>query len=314
MLSGCGVSQSPIGAHYTTYSTPGPSNALAVTRAATLSRGWLSPEAKSVEPLIYVADDNRIWIFPEDGARDRPSPIGLITDGVTSAYGLFVDRHRNLYVANWHDKNVEMYRPGSLTPYRVYTDSLTAPLYEVVNRQGDLFVGNGGGGTVTEFLAGSTKAHRVVQTDGNEADGMDIDGFGNLYVAYRNGYSNAGVDRFSPDLRYRRNLGISLVQPQGLLVTHSGDILVVETNYSNAVDEFLPGQKTPKLRLVPPEVLTELALDHQDHKIFASSLANAVYAAAFPLRADDSFNLVLALQLYSSASVQGLALSNGQRF
>jgi hypothetical protein len=300
-------------APFTTYPSPYPGGDLTLARTAPSGRGWLSPAATNGQPLLYMADGTQIWIFPEESGG-HVSPIGKITNGVTSAYGLFVDRYRNLYLTNWLNNTVEMYPPGSLNPSRVYTNSLDRPLYAVVNHQGNLYVGNGTGGQVTEFLAGSTTPRRVAQSDGTEADGMDFDRHGNLYVAYRNG-SGAGIDRFSPDLQRRRNLGISLVQPQGVIVTHSGAIFVVETDYGNALDKFLPGQQTPEVRLIPPHVLTQLALARADRTLYASSLANAVYSTAFPFDASSSLNLVLALgDLGGGYAAQGMALSNGQRF
>lgn len=300
-------------AAFTTYPSPYPGAGLTLTRSAPSGRGWLSPAATNGQPLLYIADGTQIWIFPEEGGG-RLSPVGKITNGVTSAYGLFVDRYRNLYLTNWLSNTVEMYPPGSLNPSRVYTNSLDRPLYAVVNHQGNLYVGNGTGGTVIEYLAGSTTPRRVAQSDGTEADGMDFDRRGNLYVAYRNG-SGAGIDRFSSDLQHRRNLGISLVQPQGLIVTHSGAIYVVETDYGNALDKFLPGQQTPEVRLIPPYVLTQLALARADRTVYASSLANTAYSTAFPFDASSSLDLLLALgDLGGGYDAQGMALSNGQRF
>jgi len=293
-----------------TYPSPGPVPNLTSSRGAASRRGWLSPAATSGQPLLYVADGAQIWIYSE---LSGGSPIGEITSGVSSAYGLFVDRYRNLYLTNWYGNTVEMYPPGSLYPSREYRASLSRPLYAVVNHQGNLFVGNADTGTVVEFLAGSTTARRVAQSDGTEADGMDFDRHGNLYVAYRNTYG-AGIDRFSPDLQHRRNLGISLVQPQGLIVTHSGAIFVVETDYGSALDKFLPGQQTPEFRFVPPNVLTELALARDDRTLYASSLADAVYSMTFPLATNSPFGLVLSVGSYGYPIVQGMALSNGQRF
>jgi streptogramin lyase len=277
-------------------------------------RGWLSDAARSGEPLIYVADGNQVLLYAEDG--DRNAPIGSITDGVTSAYGLYVDREGDLYVANWQENNVEKYKPGTLQPWITYSSGLNGPFYEVVDRQGDLYVSNAGNGTVTEYVRGSTTAQRTAQTEGNQADGMDLDHEGNLYVAWRNNYG-AGIDEFSSDLKHRKSLGISLVQPQGLLVRRSGEIIVVETDYASAIEEFAPGKKSPKLVLKPPQVLTEIAIARPGHTLFASSISNAVYTTSYPLRAADAFQLKILVD-YSSYgsydSVQGIALSNGQTF
>jgi hypothetical protein len=77
-----------------------------------------------------------------------------------------------------------------------------------------------------------------------------------------------GVDEFSPDLKHRKDLGISLYQPQGLLATRSGAILVVETGSNSAIEEFAPREKTPKVVLGPPGVLTEIAIDHSRYALW----------------------------------------------
>ena len=80
--------------------------------------GWLSKEAVSGKHVIYVANDDEITIFPHHGRN--PGPIGEITDGISYAYGLFVDQALNLYVCNAGKNTVTVYPPGQTTPSFTY--------------------------------------------------------------------------------------------------------------------------------------------------------------------------------------------------
>jgi hypothetical protein len=112
------------------------------------AHGWLSPAAKNTAQLIYVADNDSVLIFAE--SKHGPDVVGTITDGVSGAYGLCVDRHHNLYVVNSSNGTVTVYPMGSVTPSMTYT-GLDGPKYPIVDHDGNLFVSNGKG-TAVEFL------------------------------------------------------------------------------------------------------------------------------------------------------------------
>jgi len=117
-------------------------------------RGWISAAAKSGR-VVYVAANARVLIFPERGRN--PQPVGEITDGISSAYGLCIDSAGNLYVANQSNNTVTKYARGSISPLATYSQDLDRPLYPIVDAQGDLFVRAscvGGCGTGT-WSAGS---------------------------------------------------------------------------------------------------------------------------------------------------------------
>ncbi|MGC2407064.1 MAG: hypothetical protein WA431_11710 [Candidatus Cybelea sp.] len=84
------------------------------------------------------------------------------------------------------------------------------------------------GGTVVDYLSGSTNAYRVLQTSGAEADGVDFDSQGNLYVAYRTSdRKRHSIEEFAPGSTHGKVLGMTLNEPQGLIVDNRGNILVV---------------------------------------------------------------------------------------
>ena len=74
---------------------------------------------------MYVAAGNEVLLYSLQGG----SPIGVISDGVAEAYGLFVDAASNLYVCNQKGSSVTVYPPGQTTPSFKYSQGLSRPLY-----------------------------------------------------------------------------------------------------------------------------------------------------------------------------------------
>lgn len=281
-----------------------------------LTLGWLSSAAKkAASPVIYVSSYNHgIQIFPEHGKLQ--SPIGMISFG---AYGLYLDRHHNLYAANRGLAIVNVYREGSTAPSLTYREGLIDPLYPIVDKHGNLFVGNGDergpSGTVVEYLSGSTKPYRILQTPGDEVDGMDFDLQGNLYVAYRTFgiYTNPGsIEEFPPNSSQGRILGMTINAPQGLVVDKKGNIVVVETDYSTGIYLFPAGQTSPSLEVPMPynDTPAQLAIREKENKLFVTGL-DAFYVTDYPFDTKTMFSVKDEPEGFLSG---GIALSNGQTF
>jgi len=277
--------------------------------------GWLSPPAQS-GPLMYVADDGgEVYIYPESGYNQ--SPIGMITSGINGTWGLYVDQNGNLYAANTGNNTVTVYPPGSIDPSATYSQDLNRPLYPIVDGSGNLWVSNANNGTVVEYRAGSTNPYQVLQTLGVEADGMDFDQQGNLYVAYRTTDGVDSIEKFIPGSTQGQTLGMTLNQPQGVIVDRRGNVLAVETGgpTKRRIDDvlvFSPGANTPKFTLKLPKgaVPNQLAITADESLLFVASWTNgAVYVTGYPLRKRSSWTVLDDVQ-----GAYGIALSNGQVF
>lgn len=261
--------------------------------------GWLHTKNASGS-LIYVAAGRQVNIFPESG--DNPAQIGKITDHVNGAYGLFVDGNRDLYVAN--STTITSYHPGDLHPWIVYSDT-ASPLYVVKDHGGRLYAANRNG-TVTEYPPLKTTPDRVLQTPGVEADGINIDDAGNLYVAYRNG-TNGSIEKFRPNSIKGRILGMQLDQPQGLQLDHSGNILVVESG-KEVVDIFPPGSTSPSQIVQAGDGVTQVVLREAGDNMYVSNFANGnIYISHYP---PGEFQVKID---GAGGGVQGMALSNEER-
>ena len=263
-------------------------------------------QSARIRPVIYVAAGGEVWVFPE---APNSVPIYAIGNGVSDPYGLNTDARGNLYVVNYGNSTVTMYRAGAIAPSATYSQSLNRPLYSVVDSGGNLFVTNSGDGAVIEYVGANPNQTKVLDTNGIEADGIDFDRSGNLYVAYRTAQGNASIEKFAPNHVMGQTIGMRLDEPQGLVVTRTGAILVVETGRLNRIAEFARGSKSPDQAIPVAHTPVEIAITNRQNRIFVSTLTGNLYTAAFPLKTPN-----LTQELYSGYGTQGIALSNGQHF
>jgi serine/threonine-protein kinase len=241
--------------------------------------GWLSPAAGK-DATLEVAQNDRVAIFPKAGSDT--TPIGIITDGVSGAYGLFVDAARDLYVVNAGNNTVTVYPPGATSPSVTYSKKLHRPLYCVVDASSTLYVGNADGGDVVEYAAGSTEPMMTIQTPGSEADGLAIDGSGNLYVAYRGGSSKWSVERFAPGAKHGKVLHIVLNQPQELAIDDDGRLLATETGGTDTIDVFPPGHVLPSRKIALSAAPTQIVFGDRNKHLYISTLGDQVLAMHYP--------------------------------
>lgn len=316
VIGACSSAGAPTGPSAGSASAPAPDTSPAVSAPrAPKQSGWISPAAKSGR-VVYVADDSQILIFPQ--GPHNPPPSGQITDGVESAYGLCVDRYGNLYVANQYSDSVTVYPPGSTQPSQTYSQGLARPLYPAVDSGQNLWVSNADNGTVVEYKHGTTTIKQTIQTPGVEADGLDFDVQGNLYVAYRTSSRGTGsIEEVNPHTGAGTVLGMTLNQPQAVVVTNEGTILAVETGGTDRVDVFPPGYQTPTLEVGLSKVPTQLAITSHQNLLFVSSFSKGrVYSSPYPLRNPNGSpnRLHEKIDVGNYGIVQGMALSDGQVF
>jgi hypothetical protein len=241
-----------------------------------------------------------VKIFPESGFN--PAQIGAITEGISNSYGLFVDENRDLFVANL--ATIAAYHPGGLSPYIVYKDR-ARPMYVVKDHDGRVYAANGDG-TITEYPPRQTRPDRTIHTPGVEADGINLDDSGNLYVAYRDSSGMGSVEKFRPNSRRGRILGMQLDQPQGLQLDHLGNILVVDTG-KDVVDIFPPGSQTPSQVVAAGFGVTQVVLREAGNNMYVSDWNNGIVSIShYP---PGKFQP----KIETNDGMQGIALSNEER-
>jgi len=284
------------------------------------SPGWLAPRAhgNTSVPLLYVSVEGSNEVFIYDEFAYDQSPIGKISAGVKTPWGLYVDKAGGLYVAN--AGTVTVYPAGSIYPSLTYSKDLCRPFYSMVDGEGNVFIANGrscgsNNATVVEFPPGSTTPSQILQTPGVEVDGIDIDPQGNLDVAYRK-RGLGSIERFAPGSSQGQILGMKVHQPQGLIVDNNGNIIVVDTSAkTRCLEVFAAGKLRPHVRLRLPDSgdPNQIAMTQDQSKIFVASFNNGtVYATGYPITKASTWTEVESLGYGND--VQGVALSNGQVF
>ncbi|MBV9028473.1 MAG: hypothetical protein JO311_07620 [Candidatus Eremiobacteraeota bacterium] len=245
----------------------------------------------SGQRLLYIGDDDvgAVNVYPLTGPNQKQ--IGSITMGVKGPWGLSVDRNNALYVANSGNGTVTVYPYGSSAASMTYSKGVHRPLYALADSTGHVFVsgfesGDHHRGHVVEYNAG-TNVPIANALLGGEVDGIALDSQGNLYAAYRHkGSNNASIAEFGPGLSNKRNLGMTINQPQGLLVDNAGNIVVVESA-ADTIEVFPPGATTPSVTLVfstaRGQNLAQLAMQDSETTLWVSSEAGNVYSMPYPL-------------------------------
>ena len=261
-----------------------------------------------------------VYNYPQSPANSPP--IGIIgsSQGVNEPWGLHVGPGLTLYVTNWGTNNVTAYYNRKYkSPNATYSDSVNRPMYVVVDEHENLYISNANTGAVVEYPKGSTTHSVTLQTGtasapGVEADGMDFDQSGNLYVAYRTQYNSAGgsVEEFAPGSTTGTILGMSLNQPQGLIVDKSGNISVAETGGTNRIDYFPVGTITPSLTIPIPETPGEMALTQFYAWVYLSAEGGDIYKMAYPFTASTQLQVLDTLP--SGSEPQGVAISPNHQF
>ncbi len=201
---------------------------MGVPQPAHRTGGWLSPQAKKAEHLIYVSDflANDVEIYPAKGSN--PKPIGEITDGIDGPEGSFVDKHGDLFVTNVTNQTVTMYKKGSTTYSLQYT-GFAYPTNVTVDAKGTVYVADLVGEKVVEFSKGSTRPKLTI--DISYPQGVAIDSNDNLYVEYNAGAHGGGpgdVNEFAPGSSSGENLNLPIVWGAGDAIDGKNDIVTAD--------------------------------------------------------------------------------------
>ncbi len=210
--------------------------------------------------LVYVTSyNNSVYIY--DQTHNAGIPCGQIT-GVTNPQGLFVDKHRNLWVAIAGDcknqfSSVLEFAPGGRTPIKTLTDPAgSASDVAVDNASATVYVTNffdythgcvsGKNGAVEVYAGGSTTpTGTLTDPHMNYAFNDAVDDRGNLYVTYLelNGPTGKGrIDEWLAGTGSPTDLGITLQAPGGIATTSNGALLVCDQ--SVACGDFAAGSTT----------------------------------------------------------------------
>ena len=123
--------------------------------AGSTSMGLALPQQANVTPfagglagtphVLFVAGlGSDVGIYTNSLYAKNPSPMGTLSQGITRAQGLWVDRHGVLYVSNnTTPPSIVEYQPGASAPFKTITVGLYTPGFIAVYPGGNLYVNDG---------------------------------------------------------------------------------------------------------------------------------------------------------------------------
>ena len=157
------------------------------------------------------------------------TPIG---SGFSYPYGVAVDAHGDVFVADTFNNAVKEVLPGGTI--KTIGSGFSYPLGVAVDAAGDVFVADTFNNAVKEVLPGGTIT--PIGSGFSYPYGVAVDAHGDVFVA--DTFNNA-VKEVLPGGTIT-TIGSGFSYPLGVAVDAAGDVFVADT-FNNAVKEVLPG-------------------------------------------------------------------------
>jgi len=141
--------------------------------------------------------------------KGSSKPHTTITNGLTYADGIAIDRLGYIYVGNlgFEDGvyNVQVYPPGKKSPSRTITDGITWPVGITVDASGTLYVANLASCNIEEYRSGQGKPFREITGTNFGPVNATVNKRGRLFVADLPGAACTKDSASSAILEFRPN-------------------------------------------------------------------------------------------------------------
>jgi hypothetical protein len=206
-------------------------------------------DARRSQQLLFVANlGAAVNYFSADIHEKNPPALGQITQGVTRATGLWVDRKGTLYLSNetWPPSLAE-YKRGSSVPSVIITNGLYTPGSVAVDASGNLYVADGqSGGVILVYPPGARLPSRTIHFPSQRGGpgGLAFDAHGNLITAFFDVEHQTGnVYSIAPGSSQPKNLNLVSVPGSAVGADKAGNIYVGGVEGDIAV--YAPGSTTP---------------------------------------------------------------------
>ena len=239
-------------------SSPGMSprfSSAAVPATRNLTVATAARDVRTSNRTLYISylESNSVAVY----ARDVPPATRMITTGVSSPEGIFVDAKGTLYVTNTDIPighfTVTEYPDGASQP-SVTIATTYKPLSVVVDSKGRLYVGGITNHTIVinEYAVGGTTPIKTVFpttiVGSPFMGGLAVDQSDNLYASFfMYDHPPSHVVKFGPNLRQEKELQLAGLDNidlnPGLGIDASGNLYVGGT--ANGINVYPPGSKNP---------------------------------------------------------------------
>lgn len=230
-------------------------------------------EPASSPAFLFVSDEGPNVVDIYSAQHLRGAPIGQITNGIDVPDGMAVDAAGNLFVTNAHGNTVQMYAPGGTTPKLTYTKGMATPANVALGKDGTMYVVNLNGGAtfVNEYPPGSMRPTLKITDCPGFMSGLAVTPTGKLYVSCHDSSGHGWVYRYAKGSTHGVNLNLATHTPAGLLLDHSGNLVVADATLPAAIQVFPPGATQPS------QVVTNgvgnpflISFNHAETKLFVT--------------------------------------------
>lgn len=212
---------------------------------------WMLPHYEVSGPLAFVANVDPLYdpVTIYDAKVNDPSPIAVISAGVSEPVGDCVDADGTLYVANEPGSSngwISEYALGTIQPLREITQGISAPAFCAIDAKGNLWVTNFGNATVTEYLKGATVPHFTLTNGLTAPNGIAIDHDGNIYVANLQPYGTSNVQVYAKGSESpSRTITDGIKWPADIAVDAAGTLYVSNNALGCNIEEYRSGESYP---------------------------------------------------------------------
>ncbi|HEY5426502.1 MAG TPA: hypothetical protein VIJ77_08130 [Candidatus Tumulicola sp.] len=151
-----------------------------VAHPANLPHAW--PKTRSGQ-ILFVSDATNNQVLMYDPKTANPTPLGSITNGLNVPFGLAIDSHGALYVANLGNNTITVYPAGASSPSLTISNGVNGPYGIGVDSKGNVFATNLNDDTVVAFAAGATTPYETIDfTSEGQGIGLGIDASDNVWI------------------------------------------------------------------------------------------------------------------------------------
>jgi hypothetical protein len=246
-----------------------------------------SPSARSPVPvgfvrnvdaqqsLVYISSrsNNLIAVFDRNGAS-----VGTITSGLNSPEGLFVDKHHNLWVANYGASNVLKFPRGASMPSETLGGA-GFPGDVSMCPDGTIYAANLGGNVAVYRHHGRTPA-RFLTFGAADPWFLTCDATGNVFASVLYGTCSTVVE-----FPGGREAGATLLpigtcgNPGGIKPDSAGNLLY--STEEGSVAEYTEKGKPTGTSIAVPLGWTDIAVDRKGNAVLGA-VGNTGSSFAFP--------------------------------
>lgn len=219
----------------------GPTIVPLVPRRSNAPRGW--PAAAPNRQILFVSDDSSNSVLMYLPKVPNASPMGSITTGLSTPFGLAVDKAGVLYVANIGNSTVTVYPPGASSPSLTISTGISGPYGIAVDSSGEVFVSNLNNNTLTGYKSGATSPFETIDFSAyGQPVGVGVDGNDNILVACD---TSNGVFEIAAGTQTVTNTGLTgLSGPIGVAIGKR-NVIYVSSFATAKVNIYTSGSTTP---------------------------------------------------------------------